>query len=224
MDHSSFSFRDLARRAASRARALSRTSVVVLALVAAIAVAGAVSAGWFAWSLWSGLPTHDELRQIDMAHSTTILDASDRPVFTIFQEQRIEVPLSEMSPHLVRALIAIEDQRFYEHSGIDSVRILGAALANLREGRRAQGGSTITQQLARQSFLTTDKTFRRKIGEAIVAARLERAYTKEQILELYLNKVYFGAGLYGAQAASLGFFGKPASDLTVARPRCSPDW
>jgi 1A family penicillin-binding protein len=216
MHHSSFSFRDLGRRVASRARGLSRTSVIVLVLVAGMALAGVFSAGWFAWSVWSGLPTRDELRQIDMAHSTSILDASDRPVFTIFQEQRVEVPLSEMSPHLVRALIAIEDQRFYEHRGIDTVRIMGAAMANLREGRRAQGGSTITQQLARQSFLTTAKTFRRKIEEAIVAARLERAYTKDEILELYLNKVYFGAGLYGAQAASLGFFGKPASDLTVA--------
>jgi 1A family penicillin-binding protein len=201
---------------AARLRGLSRRSLVALALAACLSAGLGLAAIWLAWDVASELPTHEQLRQIDMAHSTTLYDVSDRPVFTIFQEQRIEVPLSEMSPHLVQALIAIEDQRFYEHRGIDAVRIVGAVLVNLREGRRAQGGSTITQQLARQSFLTTDKTFRRKLKEIIVAARLERAYTKEQILEMYLNKVYFGDGLYGVQAASLGYFGKPATDLTVA--------
>ncbi len=111
--------------------------------------------------------------------------------------------------------MSIEDQRFYDHNGVDLVRILGASLANIRQGRMAQGGSTLTQQLARQSFLTLDKTFTRKIQEALLAIRIENEYTKDQILELYLNKMYFGAGLYGAEAASLGYFGKPARDLTV---------
>src|SRR5690606_27698036 len=109
-----------------------------------------------------------------------------------------------------------EDQRFYEHGGVDVVRVVGAALSNLREGRAAQGGSTITQQLARQSFLTMDKTLRRKVTEVIVAARLEKQLEKDEILELYLNKVYFGDGLYGVEAASLGYFGKHASELDVA--------
>ena len=109
----------------------------------------------------------------------------------------------------------MEDQRFYEHRGVDTVRVLGAVLANLRQGRRAQGGSTITQQLARQSFLTADKTFARKFKEVLVAAQLERTYSKQEILELYFNKVYFGDGLYGAEAASLGYFGKHAADLSI---------
>src|SRR5436190_726653 len=96
------------------------------------------------------------------------------------------------------------------------VRIGSAAFANVRHRRRAQGGSTITQQLARQSFLTPNKTLHRKFQELILAARIERVYSKDQILELYLNKVYFGDGLYGVEAASRGFFGKHAADLTLA--------
>src|SRR5204862_2580668 len=111
---------------------------------------------------------------------------------------------------------SIEDQRFYDHHGFDLVRIASAALANVRHNRRAQGGSTITQQLARQSFLTPNKSYRRKMQELILAARLERLYSKPQILELYFNKVYFGDGLYGAEAASRGYFGKHASELTVS--------
>ena len=117
---------------------------------------------------------------------------------------------------LVQAILAIEDQRFYDHRGVDIVRVGGAALNNVLEGRLAQGGSTITQQLARQSFLTPDKTIRRKLTEIVVAARLERQYSKDEILAMYLNKVYFGDGLYGVEAASLGYFGKHASEVSVA--------
>src|SRR5205807_7394510 len=116
----------------------------------------------------------------------------DRWAFTIYQEQRIEVPLAEVSPNLLHAIVAIEDQRFYDHQGFDAYRIVSAALVNIRHGRIAQGGSTITQQLARQSFLTPDKTLRRKMQELILAARIERMFSKPQILEMYLNKVYFG--------------------------------
>ena len=192
------------------------------ALIAAVAVVAfaiwvaAASVSWFAWSLSRDLPDRESLRGIgDMAQSTTLFDAADRPAFTVYKEQRIEVPLQKISPHLVRALVSMEDQRFYEHRGVDTVRVLGAVLANLRQGRRAQGGSTITQQLARQSFLSADKTFTRKIKEVFVAAQLERTYSKNEILELYFNKVYLGDGLYGAEAASLGYFGRHASDLTI---------
>jgi penicillin-binding protein 1A len=150
-----------------------------------------------------------------MAQATTVFDAHDVPVFTIFREQRIDVPLDNVSPDLVKAVISIEDQRFFDHGGVDVIRIAAAALRNLRTGRRAEGGSTITQQLARQSFLTLDKTYRRKLQEAVLAARIERAFSKQQILELYLNKVYFGDGLYGVEAASRGYFGKHASALTI---------
>jgi len=195
----------------------SRAIFAIIGAVASVVWLAIAGISWFAWSLSRDLPDRDHLRRIgDMAQATTLLDAHDHPAFTIYKEQRIEVPLDKISPHLVRALIAIEDQRFYEHRGVDAVRIVGAVLANLRQGRRAQGGSTITQQLARQSFLSADKTFARKFKEVLVAAQLERTYSKREILELYFNKVYFGNGLYGAEAASLGYFGKHAADLSIS--------
>ncbi len=172
---------------------------------------------WYVHDIVVAVPAAEELRTIgSMDQATTLFDRADNPAFTIFKEQRIEIPLARVSPHLVNAILAVEDQRFYDHNGIDVVRVAGAALSNLREGRRAQGGSTITQQLARQSFLTTEKTYRRKLTEIVVAARLEGQFSKDQILELYLNKVYFGDGLYGVEAASLGYLGKPASAVTVS--------
>src|SRR5207249_7293251 len=132
------------------------------------------------------------------------------------EEQRIPVALDHISPNLIHAVLAVEDQRFYDHHGFDLARIVKAALTNLRHGRVVQGGSTITQQLARQSFLTPDKTIRRKLQELILAAQIEQLFTKSQILEMYLNKVYFGDGLYGTEAASRGYFGKHASELSIA--------
>jgi penicillin-binding protein 1A len=188
-------------------------------LVALMALAVFLSAGylaWFAYDITAGLPGKDELRGLgDMAQSTTIHDVNDKPAFTIFKEQRIEVPLDQMSPNVVKAVISVEDQRFYEHSGVDGIRVAAALVKNMQEGRRAEGGSTITQQLARQSFLTRDKTYRRKLKEVILATYLENLFSKDEILQLYLNKVYFGDGLYGIEAASRGYFGKSARDLTV---------
>jgi 1A family penicillin-binding protein len=192
---------------------------IVAGLTATFLLVAALSIGigvWFFAGLRSGLPENDALRRMgDMDQATAIFDAHDQLAFTIYKEQRIEVPLSEISPKLVQAIVAIEDQRFFDHRGFDLKRIGSAALANIRHRRRAQGASTITQQLARQSFLTPDKTLHRKFQELILAARIERVYSKDQILEMYLNKVYFGDGLYGVEAASRGYFGKHASDLSV---------
>jgi 1A family penicillin-binding protein len=187
--------------------------VGVFALAVVFTIAGGV---WFAASLLTGMPERDAIRRIgDMDQATAVYDAADQFAFTIYKEQRIEVALSAISPHLIHAILDIEDQRFYQHQGIDTIRIVSAAVANVRHLRVAQGGSTITQQLARQSFLRPDKTLRRKLQEAILASRIERLYEKPQILEMYLNKVYFGDGLYGAEAASRGYFAKHASELTV---------
>jgi 1A family penicillin-binding protein len=187
--------------------------------VAALAIVLFLAAGWIAWfshDLTTGLPDRTALRGLgDMSQSTTLLDAADKPVFTIFKEQRIEVPLEKMSPNLIKAVISVEDQRFYEHGGVDGIRVIGAVVKNLETGRRSEGGSTITQQLARQSFLSRDKTYRRKLKEVILAAYIEKMYGKKDILELYLNKVYLGDGLYGMEAAARGYLGKSSSDLTV---------
>jgi 1A family penicillin-binding protein len=172
---------------------------------------------WLIIGLRGGLPDREAVRRIgEMDQATTVYDAADRPAFTIFRQQRIEVPLSQISPNIVNAILAIEDQRFNAHRGFDVYRILAAAVANIRHRRVTQGASTITQQLARQSFLTPEKTLRRKVQEVILSGRIEQMYTKPQILELYLNKVYFGDGLYGVEAASRGYFGKHASGATVA--------
>ena len=124
---------------------------VLAAIVAVLAIGAFLAAGWIAWfsyDLTAGLPDKNALRGLgDMAQATTILDASDKPVFTIFKEQRIEVPLDRMSPNLVKAVVSVEDQRFYEHSGVDIIRVGAAVIRNVQAGRRAEGGSTITQQL-----------------------------------------------------------------------------
>ncbi len=193
-----------------RPRAL-QAAIITLAVLL-VALTG--SFVWFAFDITTGLPDKNAIRGLgDMAQATTIYDASDHPAFTIYKEQRLEVPLDKVSPNLIKAVTSVEDQRFYEHSGVDVIRIAAAVLRNLEQGRRAEGGSTITQQLARQSFLSRDKTFRRKLKEIILAAHIEHMYSKNEILELYLNKVYLGDGLYGVEAASRGYFGKPASDL-----------
>jgi membrane peptidoglycan carboxypeptidase len=192
---------------------LSLVSIAFVALALTAVVAGA----WVIQTLHGdGLPDQDAMRRIgEMDQTTAVYDDTDALAFTIFKEQRIDVPLEQVSPNLVRAIVSIEDQRFYEHHGFDLVRIASAALANIRHRRAAQGGSTITQQLARQSFLTPDKTIHRKVQELVLAARIERLYSKQQILELYLNKVYFGDGLHGVEAAARGFFGKHASELSI---------
>jgi 1A family penicillin-binding protein len=193
-----------------------RGIAAAIVLMALVFVGSASAAAWVCYDLVSDLPSAKEIHGLgDMAQATTILDARDVPAFTIFREQRIEVPLDKVSPELVKAVVSVEDQRFFDHSGVDVIRIAAAALRNFHEGRKAEGGSTITQQLARQSFLTLDKTYRRKAKEAIVAAHIEREFTKQQILEMYLNKVYFGDGLYGVEAASRGYFGKHANELSI---------
>jgi 1A family penicillin-binding protein len=182
-------------------------------------LAGGIScviAVWCWAALVRDLPDAAAIRHIhDTAQSTIVFDASDRPASTIFTQERIDVPLEQVSPHFVRALIAVEDQRFYSHGPIDLPRIVSAAFSNLLHRRVVQGASTLTQQLARASFLTPRKTLRRKLQEIILAWRIEHQYSKQQIVQLYVNRMYFGGGLWGVEAASLGYFGKHASDLTL---------
>lgn len=131
-------------------------------------------------------------------------------------QKRYWVSLDHISPDLVDATLSIEDRSFYEHNGFDYKRIAGAALADLKAMAKVQGASTISQQYARNLFLEHDKTWKRKLSEAFYTIRLEMNYTKEQIIEGYLNTIYYGYGAYGVQAASQFYFGKDASDLTLA--------
>ena len=145
--------------------------------------------------------------------TTIVYDRHGAPAFSYFVEQRIDVTLDEVAPVMVQALLAIEDRRFFDHHGLDPVRMAAAAWRNIRARRVVQGGSTITQQLAKAAHLSPKRTFERKVREATIASRLEQRYSKQEILAAYLNTVYFGEGLYGVEAASRGYFVKAASEL-----------
>jgi penicillin-binding protein 1A len=123
--------------------------------------------------------------------------------------------VAELPPNLVHAVVAIEDRRFYHHFGVDPIGLARALIINARSGVTVQGGSTLTQQLAKNMFLTPERTFKRKLQEALLALQLERYYTKDQILTGYLNRVYLGAGAFGVDAAAITYFGKPATELDL---------
>ena len=152
-----------------------------------------------------------------MESASVIYDRKGAQMGKIFIQNRNPVPYDKISPLLVKAVIAAEDQRFWEHDGIDYLGVIRAAQANWTAGRIRQGASTVTQQLARNSFDLKERTYRRKLLEMALALQIEKNFPKEKIMEMYLNRVYFGGGLYGAEAAARGYFGVPASELTAAQ-------
>jgi 1A family penicillin-binding protein len=186
-------------------------SVLMTSVIVWIIAVAAVRASWRLTGELSHAATLAEIA----AHpqSTVVYDRQNREVFSFFVEQRVDVPLDRVSAHMVGALLAVEDRRFYSHHGLDAVRIVKAAWRNWRAGRILEGGSTLTQQLARLEQLTPARTLSRKIREATIAVRLEERYSKAQILHAYLNAVYFGDGYHGVEAASRGYFGKSAAEL-----------
>jgi penicillin-binding protein 1A len=163
-----------------------------------------------------GLPTVESLKDFKPSLGTLILAEDGRPLGHVNIEKGVYVPLARIPKFLKDALIATEDPRFYQHSGIDYRGIMRAALKDIIAVRLKQGGSTITQQLTKVVFLSPERKITRKIKEIILARRLEKELTKEEILELYLNKVYFGHGAYGVQMAAKTYFGKNASELNQA--------
>jgi penicillin-binding protein 1A len=147
---------------------------------------------------------------------STVYDVRGQPIGEFYHQRRIVVPLDRMPPHVIQALLAAEDSRFFAHGGVDVFAIMRAAFSNLRRRAVREGASTITQQLVRGFFLTPERTLGRKIREAILAYRVEKNHTKEEILYLYLNQVYFGHGNYGIEAASRDYFGKGVDQLSLA--------
>ena len=165
----------------------------------------------------SKLPPIDQLAIPKRPPDVAILAADGTLIANRGETGGRNVSLSELPPYLPKAFIAIEDHRFYDHMGIDPIGISRALFRNVtRSGGGMQGGSTLTQQLAKNLFLTQERTASRKIQEAILSLWLERNFTKDQILELYLNRVYFGSGAYGVEAAAQKYYGKPARSLTLA--------
>lgn len=157
-----------------------------------------------------------DLPDFDTPLTSTFYDRNGKVISTRFEQNRFEVSLEELPPYIPQAFIAIEDHRFYRHFGLDLPGLLRAVYRNLREGRVVEGGSTITQQLARNLFLTHERTLARKIQEALLTLQLERKYSKDEILEKYLNTIYFGHAAYGIEAAARTYFAKSAKDLTLA--------
>ncbi|WP_341898147.1 PBP1A family penicillin-binding protein, partial [Ferrovibrio terrae] len=173
-----------------------------------------VIGGLFAWYAYD-LPDFDDLYIVERKSSVT-LKAADGMVLATYGDLYGEhQALQALPPHLPQALMATEDRRFYSHFGIDPLGLARATFANLRAGRTVQGGSTLTQQLAKNVFLSPNRTLKRKVQELMLAFRLEQKFSKDQILEMYLNRVYFGAGAYGVEAAAQRYFDKPATKLTL---------
>ena len=161
------------------------------------------------------LPGMDEVKPLDSKPSITIL-ANDGALVARYGGLQGEIlGIKDLPRHLIEAVLSVEDRRFYRHFGIDPMGLARAMLMNVRAGRWVQGGSTITQQLAKNLFLTPDKTIRRKVQEALLALKIERKFSKNEILAAYLNRAYFGAGAYGVDAAARTYFNKPAPQLTL---------
>jgi 1A family penicillin-binding protein len=156
------------------------------------------------------------LPESTVPQATRVYDANGEIISTLFIQNRVSVPSSDIPKALKDATVAVEDKRFFNHHGIDLESILRAIVTNIKAGKILQGGSTITQQLAKELYLTQERTFRRKFIEAVYTVKLEMRYTKDEILTMYLNQIYFGHGNYGCQLASKAYFGKDVKDLTVA--------
>ena len=170
------------------------------------------------WITTLKIPDAGSLNDLKVAQSTKIYDRTGKIILWDIHSdiQRTVVPLAEISRHIKNATIAIEDSSFYQHNGLDFSGIFRATLVNLKSGKLSQGGSTISQQLVKNTLLTTDKTFARKIKEIILTLKIEKKLSKDKILELYLNAVPYGGSNYGIESASRNFFGKNASDISLA--------
>ncbi|MEM5787205.1 MAG: PBP1A family penicillin-binding protein [Syntrophobacteraceae bacterium] len=162
------------------------------------------------------LPSAEALKNYHPALVTTVHASDGELIGEFFLERRYLVPLQGLPDHLIKAFIAAEDVRFYEHSGVDLIGILRAGFKNIQAGEIVQGGSTITQQVVKSLLLSPERTFTRKLKEALLAHRIDSSLTKNEILYLYLNQIYFGSGAYGVEAAARTYFDKHASDLDLS--------
>jgi len=186
---------------------------MILVLVAMILVAAAGITGYYYLS--EDLPKITSLADYRPPIITTMYSDDGRKIGEFFKERRILVPLAEMPDLLKKAFVAAEDSRFYQHGGIDFYSILRAFIKNLKAGTIVQGGSTITQQVTKSFFLTPERNYTRKLKEAILAYRIEKFLTKDEILFLYLNQIYLGHGAYGVGAAADNYFNKTVQELTL---------
>lgn len=180
-----------------------------------VIVVGAIVLSLTFHTLSKDLPSPARLQTIEPAIKTLIFAADGDTLREYYRQNRIPLPVAQIPPMLVQAILDTEDRDFYQHYGVSVRGFARAAAVNLRAGRAAQGGSTLTMQLARSLFLHHRKEWTRKVREILLALQIERTYTKDEILEMYLNTIYFGPA-YGVEAASLAFFGRGVRDLEAA--------
>jgi len=204
------------KAAAQSGRRWGRWLLVTCLVVLLVGIVGAGTAALWAFTILPrSLPSVAALEKFDPSEGTKVYDDNDELITEFHVERRIFVPLAQIPKPLRDAVIATEDARFYSHFGVDPTGIARAIYQNFRRGRIVEGGSTITQQLAKVLFLTPDKSLERKLKEAVLALELERRYSKDRILELYLNQIYFGHGAFGIEAAARTFFGKGVGELVL---------
>ena len=204
---------EMHRRPAKRSTVILRWLLVVIAFMA-VCTALAIYGVYFYLS--KDLPRIATLADYRPPIITTVYSDDNRKIAEFFKERRIVISLDEMPLMLKQAFVAAEDSRFYKHQGIDFLSIVRAFFKNIEAGTIVQGGSTITQQVTKSFFLTPEKSYTRKIKEAILAYRIDRTFKKEEILFLYLNQIYLGHGAYGVQAAAENYFGKSVLELNLA--------
>ncbi|MDR7116709.1 PBP1A family penicillin-binding protein [Caulobacter sp. BE254] len=214
-------FRADLEHAKAKARARRGRWIVIAALVALIlpAVAGGAGAGYVWWTYLRdtpALPSREALFAVNRAPGIRFEDRNGQVIASRGPRYGQRIGLAGVPNYVPLAFLAAEDKRFYQHGAIDPYGIVRAAWVNHQAGRTVQGGSTLSQQLAKGLFLTPDRTVKRKLQEILMAHRLERILTKDEVLELYLNRVFFGANTFGVDGASRTYFGKPASQLTLS--------
>ena len=191
--------------------------VILLKLIAVLFVVGALAVFAIIIKYRLELPNIQSMvEDYKPQMATTIYDKNNNVVDVLEAESRDAVKLEDVSPYVKEAFLAIEDKKFYSHHGLHFKGIIRAVLTNFLKGKATQGGSSITQQLAKNAFLTPERTFARKVKEAILTYQIERTYTKDEILERYLNEIYFGSGSYGIKNAADQYFRKDPKDLNIA--------
>lgn len=207
------------RRGGGAAKMVLLAAIVALAVLVTLTALAGVAGLALARTWLEDLPDPNKPGAFDVARATRIYSADGKLLARLYLENREVVPLSKVSTDLIDAVVAVEDQRFYEHNGVDPIGLVRAVVVNLTDGFGQEGASTITQQYIRNTILLderTDISLARKVREAYLAMELEKRHSKPEILEMYLNAIYFGEGAYGAQAASRAYFAKPANELSLA--------
>jgi len=194
---------------------LNHTPIIIFLLIICATVTLCIGTT-LAWFLSLNIPDIREIDDYRPLVATMVLDKHGRTIDAIYEEYRIVINENKMPGLLPRAFVAAEDSRYWQHGGLDLWSIARAAINNLRSGRRSQGGSTITQQVTRALMLSREKSYFRKLTEAILSYRLDRMLTKQEILTIYLNEIYLGSGAYGVEAAARNYFNKPAQKLNLA--------